>query len=65
MSKDNDWYSVQIWLDTHERSQSWLADKLGISRQAVHNWKKQKKIKRIHQLAICYITGSVHDQLFN
>ena len=45
MNKDNDWYMVQIWLDTNERSQSWLADKLGISRQAVHNWKKQKKIK--------------------
>lgn len=59
-----DWYAVQIWLLSNQRSQSWLASRLGITRQTIHLWKKAGKIKLIHQLAIAYVTGESVEQLF-
>lgn len=65
MSKEQgDWYSIQIWLTVNNRSQSWLASRLGVTRQTIHLWKKADKIKRVHRLAIAYVTGTAVEQLF-
>lgn len=65
MSKDNDWYMVQIWLDTNERSQAWLSRRLEVHEVSINRWKRSGKISQMGKLAICYITGQSYEQLFN
>ena len=65
MSKDNDWYMVQIWLDTNERSQAWLSRRLEVHEVSINRWKRACKIPTNSKLAICYITGQSYEQLFN
>jgi hypothetical protein len=65
MSKDNDWYMVQIWLDTNERSQAWLSRRLDIHEVSINRWKRAGKISEVGKLAICYVTGQNYEQLFN
>ena len=57
MSKDNDWYMVQIWLDTNERSQAWLSRRLDIHEVSINRWKRAGKISEVGKSAICYVTG--------
>ena len=65
MSKDNDWYMVQIWLDTNERSQAWLSRRLEVHEVSINRWKRAGKIPTNSKLAICYITGQSYEQLFS
>jgi|TARA_B100001094_G_C17610054_1_gene520825 hypothetical protein len=65
MSNDNDWYMVQIWLDTNERSQAWLSRRLDIHEVSINRWKRAGKISEVGKLAICYVTGQTYEQLFN
>ena len=65
MSNDNDWYMVQIWLDTNERSQAWLSRRLEVHEVSINRWKRAGKIPTNSKLAICYITGQSYEQLFN
>jgi hypothetical protein len=65
MSKENDWYMVQIWLDTNERSQAWLSRRLDIHEVSINRWKRAGKISEVGKLAICYVTGQNYEQLFN
>ena len=65
MSKDNDWYMVQIWLDTNERSQAWLSRRLEVHQVSINRWKRAGKIPTNSKLAICYISGQSYEQLFN
>jgi hypothetical protein len=65
MSNDNDWYMVQIWLDTNERSQAWLSRRLDIHEVSINRWKRAGKISEVGKLAICYVTGQNYEQLFN
>ena len=65
MSKENDWYMVQIWLDTNERSQAWLSRRLEVHEVSINRWKRAGKIPTNSKLAICYITGQSYEQLFS
>jgi hypothetical protein len=65
MSKDNDWYMVQIWIDTNERSQAWISRRLDMHEVSINRWKRTGKIPQVGKLAICYITGQNYEQLFN
>jgi hypothetical protein len=65
MSNENDWYMVQIWLDTNERSQAWLSRRLEVHQVSINRWKRAGKIPTNSKLAICYITGQSYEQLFN
>ena len=65
MSKDNDWYMVQIWIDTNERSQAWISRRLDMHEVSINRWKRTGKIPQVGKLAICYITGQTYEQLFN
>jgi hypothetical protein len=65
MSKDNDWYMVQIWIDTNERSQAWISRRLDMHEVSINRWKRTGKIPQVGKLAICYITGQSYEQLFN
>lgn len=65
MSKDNDWYMVQIWIDTNERSQAWISRRLDMHEVSINRWKRTGKIPQVAKLAICYITGQSYEQLFN
>ena len=65
MSNDNDWYMVQIWLDTNERSQDWLSRRLEVHQVSINRWKRAGKLPTNSKLAICYITGQSYEQLFN
>jgi hypothetical protein len=65
MSKENDWYMVQIWIDTNERSQAWISRRLDMHEVSINRWKRTGKIPQVGKLAICYITGQSYEQLFN
>jgi hypothetical protein len=65
MSKDNDWYMVQIWIDTNERSQAWISRRLDMHEVSINRWKRTGKIPQVGKLAICYVTGQTYEQLFN
>ncbi len=65
MSKSNDWYMVQIWIDTNERSQAWISRRLDMHEVSINRWKRTGKIPQVGKLAICYITGQSYEQLFN
>ena len=65
MSKDNDWYMVQIWIDTNERSQAWISRRLDMHEVSINRWKRAGKISEVGKLAICYVTGQNYEQLFN
>ena len=40
MSKDNDWYSIQLYLDVNERSMAWLSRRLGVHINTIRSWKR-------------------------
>ena len=65
MSTSNDWYMVQIWIDTNERSQAWISRRLDMHEVSINRWKRTGKIPQVGKLAICYITGQSYEQLFN
>jgi len=65
MSKSNDWYMVQIWIDTNERSQAWISRRLDMHEVSINRWKRTGKIPQVGKLAICYVTGQTYEQLFN
>ena len=65
MSKENDWYMVQIWIDTNERSQAWISRRLDMHEVSINRWKRTGKIPQVGKLAICYVTGQNYEQLFN
>ena len=65
MSNDNDWYMVQIWIDTNERSQAWISRRLDMHEVSINRWKRTGKIPQVGKLAICYVTGQTYEQLFN
>ena len=65
MSKDNDFYALNIWLAANDRSQSWIAKRLEIHKQTITQWKKTGKIPTASKLAICYVTGQSYEQLLN
>tara|TARA_A100001515_G_scaffold140795_1_gene136916 strand:- start:263 stop:457 length:195 start_codon:yes stop_codon:yes gene_type:complete len=64
MSKENDWYMVDLWLKENQRPISWLATRLNVSRQIVYIWKDKQQIPEDKKLAICYVTGQTYEQLF-
>ena len=64
MNKDKQFYLLDIWLQTHERSQSWLARRLEINKVTISQWKKQNKVPQHMKLAICYVTGTNYEQLW-
>jgi DNA-binding XRE family transcriptional regulator len=64
MNKDNQFYLLDIWLQTHERSQSWLARRLEINKVTISQWNKQNKVPQHMKLAICYVTGTNYEQLW-
>ena len=64
MNKDNQFYLLDIWLQTHERSQSWLARRLEINKVTISQWKQQNKVPQHMKLAICYVTGTNYEQLW-
>ena len=62
--KDDTFYLLDAWLKTHERSQSWIAKRLEIHKQTITQWKKQNKVPQHMKLAICYVTGTNYEQLW-
>jgi len=64
MNKNNDFYMLQMWLDTNERSLAWLSRRLELHKNTIQNWKRDGKIPESKKLAICYITGQSYEQLF-
>tara|TARA_R100001129_G_scaffold186125_2_gene176550 strand:- start:584 stop:790 length:207 start_codon:yes stop_codon:yes gene_type:complete len=62
--KDNVFYLLDAWLHTNERTQSWLARRLEINRVTISQWKKQNKVPMQSKLAICYVTGTSFEQLW-
>jgi DNA-binding XRE family transcriptional regulator len=64
MSKSNDFYALSIWLAANDRSQSWIAKRLEIHKQTITQWKKQNKVPQHMKLAICYVTGTNYEQLW-
>ena len=64
MNKDNQFYLLDIWLQTHERSQSWLARRVEINKVTISQCKKQNKVPQHMKLAICYVTGTNYEQLW-
>ena len=64
MNKDNQFYLLDICLQTQERSQSWLARILEINKVTISQWKKQNKVPQHMKLAICYVTGTNYEQLW-
>jgi DNA-binding XRE family transcriptional regulator len=63
-NKKNQFYLLNIWLNVHERNQSWLARRLQINRVTISQWKKQNKVPEHMKLAICYVTGTNYEQLW-
>jgi len=64
MNNDNIFYLLDAWLRSNERTQSWLARRLEINRVTISQWKKQNKVPMQSKLAICYVTGTSFEQLW-
>lgn len=64
MNKNNDWYSIQLYLDVNERSMAWLSRRLGVHINTIRSWKRTGKVSQMGKLALCYITGQTYEQLF-
>lgn len=64
MNKINDFYMLDLWLKENQRSVTWLADKVGVSRQAVYIWKDKGQIPESRKYAICYALQEDYGYLF-
>ena len=64
MSNNNEFYGLKLWLNENERSQSWLSKRLQISPMTISKWKRDNKIPHVQKLAICQVTGSTYEQLW-
>ena len=54
MKQTNDWQPIDDWLYINDRSISWLARRLSLSKQAVHTWKKNKNIPDDRKPGVAY-----------
>jgi len=61
---NNEFYLLNLWLQTNERTQSWLARRLEVNKVTISQWKKQNKVPQHMKLAICYVTGTNYEQLW-
>lgn len=64
MNNNNVFYLLDIWLTTNERTNSWIARRLEINRVTISQWRKQNKVPMQSKLAICYVTGTSYEQLW-
>ena len=64
MNKDNDFYMLQMWLDTNERSLAWLSRRLELHKNTIQNWKRDGIIPESKKLAICYIQVNLTNNYF-
>ena len=58
MKQTNDWQPIDDWLYINDRSISWLARRLSLSKQAVHTWKKNKNIPDDRKPGVAYALGT-------
>lgn len=63
-SNNNEFYGLKLWLNENERSQSWLSKRLQISPMTISKWKRDNKIPHVQKLAICQVTGTTYEQLW-
>jgi len=64
MSNNKEFYSLKMWLLQNERSQAWIARRLEVSPMTISKWKRDNKVPESKKLAICYITGTTYEQLW-
>ena len=60
----NEFYLIDLWLKTNERSQAWLSRRLQVSPMTISKWKRDNKIPHDKKLAICQVTGTSMEQLW-
>ena len=58
MKQTNDCQPIDDWLYINDRSISWLARRLSLSKQAVHTWKKNKNIPDDRKPGVAYALGT-------
>ena len=58
MKQTNDWQPIDDCLYINDRSISWLARRLSLSKQAVHTWKKNKNIPDDRKPGVAYALGT-------
>ena len=63
-NNNNIFYLLDIYLKSQERSQAWLARRLEISPMTISTWKRENKIPHTQKLAICQVTGTTYEQLW-
>ena len=63
-SNNNEFYGLKLWLNENERSQSRLSKRLQISPMTISKWKRDNKIPHVQKLAICQVTGTTYEQLW-
>tara|TARA_R100000963_G_C4620691_1_gene88271 strand:+ start:174 stop:377 length:204 start_codon:yes stop_codon:yes gene_type:complete len=64
MNNNNEFYGLKLWLLQNERSQAWIAKRLQISPMTISKWKRDNKIPHVQKLAICQVTGTSMEQLW-
>jgi uncharacterized membrane protein YbaN (DUF454 family) len=64
MINNSEFYLIDLWLKTNERSQAWLSRRLEISPMTISTWKRENKIPHTQKLAICQVTGTSYEQLW-
>jgi DNA-binding XRE family transcriptional regulator len=64
MISNREFYSLNLWLRENERSQSWLARRLQVHKVTISQWKKNNKVPHTMKLAICQVTGTTYEQLW-
>lgn len=62
--ENKEFYLIDHWLKTNERSQAWLSRRLEVSPMTISKWKRDNKVPESKKLAICYITGTTYEQLW-
>ena len=63
-NNEDQFYGLNIWLNINERSQAWLSRRLEISPMTISKWKRDNKIPHVQKLAICQVTGTTYEQLW-
>ena len=64
MNNKDEFYLLSIYLKTNERSQAWLSRRLQVSPMTISKWKRDNKIPHDKKLAICQVTGTSMEQLW-
>ena len=64
MNNNNEFYGLKLWLLQNERSQAWIAKRLQISPMTISKWKRDNKVPHVQKLAICQVTGTSMEQLW-